>query len=354
MPNPVMTSEEFVKKAKEIEALKTVYCWGSFGFPISEYNIGRLAKSYPGFYGPVDQARLRTMIGTTYGFDCVGLIKGIFWGFSNKMQSPNGGCDYCSNGVPDIDCNEMFNRCYDKSSNFEKMSSGEFVWMQGHIGIYVGDGLVIEATPSWKNGVQYSAPFPKSGYPMRKWTSHGKSPYLTYCNQVKMESTGIPVSPTKPKSVSDIAQEVLNGMWGSGEDRRERLEKAGYKYEDIQKEVNEMVYRKKESSEPFNSDKPSIGAIALDIINGKYGNGDTRRNKIEALGYSYEEVQKVVNCILTGKETKKEKIVDINKIALEVIAGRYGSGEERRTKLEQAGYSYDEVQAEVNKLLTIM
>lgn len=38
-------------------------------------------------------------------------------------------------------------------------------------------------------------------------------------------------------------------------------------------------------------------------------------------------------------------------IAEEVIAGLWGNGEERRRKLEEAGYDYDEVQREVNKLL---
>ena len=31
---------------------------------------------------------------------------------------------------------------------------GEMVWMDGHVGIYIGDGLAVECTPSWANKVQ--------------------------------------------------------------------------------------------------------------------------------------------------------------------------------------------------------
>ena len=47
--------------------------------------------------------------------------------------------------------------------------------------------------------------------------------------------------------------------------------------------------------------------------------------------------------------TTTKKSVDA--IAKEVIAGKWGSGEERKKKLTAAGYNYSEVQAVVNKLL---
>ena len=49
------------------------------------------------------------------------------------------------------------------------------------------------------------------------------------------------------------------------------------------------------------------------------------------------------------KATTTKKSVDA--IAKEVIAGKWGSGEERKKKLTAAGYDYTEVQAVVNKLL---
>ena len=44
------------------------------------------------------------------------------------------------------------------------------------------------------------------------------------------------------KSNQEIAQEVLCGLWGNGAERRERLTKAGYNYDNVQSIVNALVY----------------------------------------------------------------------------------------------------------------
>lgn len=43
------------------------------------------------------------------------------------------------------------------------------------------------------------------------------------------------------KSVEELAQEVLRGKWGAGNDRKQRLTAAGYNYEEVQKRVNELM-----------------------------------------------------------------------------------------------------------------
>ena len=91
-------------------------------------------------------------------------------------------------------------------------------------------------------------------------------------------------------------------------------------------------------------DKKDIEAIAREVIAGKWGNGSARKKKLEQAGYNYNEVQKKVNYILTHKS------IDI--IVLEVLQGKWGNGEERKKKLEQAGYDYNKVQARVNKYLS--
>ena len=181
----VLKSKNFVTKVKDIaEKYNTVYCWGSFGFPITQANITRLAGQYPSIYTAAMQSKLKSLIGKNYfGFDCVGLIKGVLWGFSGDKAKSNGGTVYCSNGVNDIDCNAMFNLCSGKSADFSDIVPGEFLWMQGHIGVYIGDGLAVEATASWNNKVQITAVSnigTKSGYNSRKWTKHGKSPFIDF------------------------------------------------------------------------------------------------------------------------------------------------------------------------------
>lgn len=48
-------------------------------------------------------------------------------------------------------------------------------------------------------------------------------------------------STTKLKSVTEIAQEVINGAWGNGDDRKNRLTSAGYNYNEVQSKVNELL-----------------------------------------------------------------------------------------------------------------
>lgn len=47
--------------------------------------------------------------------------------------------------------------------------------------------------------------------------------------------------PVQLKSTEEIAQEVIDDKWGTGEDRKNRLEAAGYNYTIIQNRVNEML-----------------------------------------------------------------------------------------------------------------
>lgn len=48
--------------------------------------------------------------------------------------------------------------------------------------------------------------------------------------------------PTPTKSIDEIAQEVIDGKWGNGEERKQRLEAAGYNYQEVQNRVNEILY----------------------------------------------------------------------------------------------------------------
>lgn len=90
----------------------------------------------------------------------------------------------------------------------------------------------------------------------------------------------------------------------------------------------------------------SIDTVAKEVIDGKWGNGSTRRYNLTAAGYNYNEVQNRVNELL---KTPKKKPID--QIAREVIDGKWGNGEERKKKLTAAGYDYAQVQKRVNELI---
>ena len=60
---------------------------------------------------------------------------------------------------------------------------GEYLWTDGHCGIYVGDGLCVECTTRWENCVQITAVYniaEQAGYNGRFWKKHGKLPYIEY------------------------------------------------------------------------------------------------------------------------------------------------------------------------------
>lgn len=108
----------------------------------------------------------------TFGFDCVGLIKGVLWGWNGDDKDIYGGAKYASSRVPDINADTMIARCSDISTDFSNVQIGEAVWIPGHIGVYIGDGKVVESTPQWRNGVQITS--------KRKWQKHGKLSYINY------------------------------------------------------------------------------------------------------------------------------------------------------------------------------
>lgn len=47
--------------------------------------------------------------------------------------------------------------------------------------------------------------------------------------------------PTAKKTVAELAQEVIDGKWGNGDDRKNRLTAAGYDYAAVQAKVNALL-----------------------------------------------------------------------------------------------------------------
>ena len=88
--------------------------------------------------------------------------------------------------------------------------------------------------------------------------------------------------PIKEKTTEELAQEVIAGKYGNGEDRKNAL---GDRYAEVQARVNEILAPAPE---------PSVDILDLvrKTIRGDFGNGEDRRN---ALGSNYDEVQRQVN-----------------------------------------------------------
>lgn len=122
-----------------------------------------------------------------------------------------------------------------------------------------------------------------------------------------------------------LVADTMNGKYGDGDDRKEAL---GKHYDQIQEVIN-YVY------------DHDVDALVMDVLTGKFGTGDIRK---AVLGEKYTAVQKAVNAKLKGQKT-------ISEIAKEVIDGKWGNGQDRVAKLRAAGYDSAAVQKEVNNRL---
>jgi len=180
----MMKCSEFIEKLLDIEKnYKTLYVMGCFGFPMTDYNKKRVCNDWEYNRKPARTKMIENASADTFGFDCVNLIKAVLWGWKGDKNHQYGGVVYKSNDVPDVNANTMITLCNDISTDFSNIEVGEAVWVTGHIGVYIGNGLAVECTPAWKNRVQITAVSnigTKTGYNARKWTKHGKLPYIIY------------------------------------------------------------------------------------------------------------------------------------------------------------------------------
>ena len=152
------------------------------------------------------------------------------------------------------------------------------------------------------------------------------------------------VNNKKPlKSNEEIVDEIINGKWGNGKERKIKIEQAGYNYQEIQNEVNKKLGLKNKSLK-------SNDEIADEVIKGEWGIGEDRKIRLNEAGYNYQEIQNIVNFKL-GSRVKTNNEINKQEIANKVIKRYYGNGEQRKKKLESEGYNYREIQTIVNSLL---
>lgn len=181
----IKTAKELATAAESVaKNYKTLYVMGCFGAPMTDKNKTRYTKNCAYNKNESRVAMIRSASSDTFGFDCVCFIKGLLWDWKGDPNHVYGGAAYKSNGVPDISADKMITVCSDVSTDFSNIAVGEMVWMKGHCGIYIGNGLAVEATPKWDNKVQITAcNCDKPGYNRRDWTKHGKLPYVEYTQE---------------------------------------------------------------------------------------------------------------------------------------------------------------------------
>jgi N-acetylmuramoyl-L-alanine amidase CwlA len=111
------------------------------------------------------------------------------------------------------------------------------------------------------------------------------------------ENPSSPHNPTTPKSYTDVARDVIAGEYGNNPQRAKKLESEGYDPEAVQREVNRLLNKGTGTTKPAPA-KKTVHQLAEEVIDGKWGNGDERRKRLTAKGYDYNAVQKEVNRIV--------------------------------------------------------
>ncbi len=191
-----------------------------------------------------------TYYNNRWRMDCVCSIKGILWGFDANIKKKHGGAIYKSNGVADFTCNGALKYCSSVSKDFSNLVPGEYLCM--------------------------------------KDTEYNHSGIYLGNGKVFECTTGWGVNRC---IISDISNKGIRSYNG--------------------KKLLKWTYHGKLNYINYSSNK-SYYELACEVIQGKYGNGDTRKKK---LGSNYRKVQDIVNDIV---RYKGNSIVDIlNKIDID-------------------------------------
>ena len=159
---------DLVQWAIAAEKARWGYVWGTCGQVLTESALASKVSQYPGEVGGQENFIRTHWLGRRCA-DCVGFIKGYGW-----LNAETQEIEYGTNGMPDIGADAMYANATEKGT-IETIPEipGLAVWHEGHIGIYVGNGEVIEAM-----GTRYGVD--RTQLAERGWTHWLEIPYINY------------------------------------------------------------------------------------------------------------------------------------------------------------------------------
>lgn len=228
---------------------------------------------------------------------------------------------YFGHGIPCIDWESAQNAAWGNTDYLRQLvqrvidrtgvkpliyaSEGSFPW--GVAQALDCGAWVAQYADNAETGYQ-DAPWNEGAYScaIRQYSSHGRlagyGGYLdldkaymdadAWAKYVGSASATAPAPAPSRKNDEQIADEVIAGQWGNGDDRKNRLSQAGYNYEAIQSIVNAKLQPPRKSNDE----------IAVEVINGAWGNGADRRNRLSQAGYDPDAIQDIVNSRLQPQE----------------------------------------------------
>lgn len=149
------------------------YVWGTCGQVLTESALASKVSQYPDEVGGQEDFIRTHWLGRRCA-DCVGFIKSYGW-----LNAETQEIEYGTNGMPDIGADAMCDNATGKGTiDTIPEIPGLAVWHEGHIGIYVGNGEVIEAM-----GTRYGVV--RTQLADRGWTHWLKIPYINYIEETE-------------------------------------------------------------------------------------------------------------------------------------------------------------------------
>lgn len=143
------------------------YVYGTWGNVLTSDLLEQKVAQYPVDAGEHERFIRKHYLGGRVT-DCIGLIKGYCWYSSEE------GFVYCGNNTPDVGANVLYEYASEKGDiSTLPETPGVAVYAPGHIGVYIGNGWVIEAK-STLDGVC------KTRVEDRPWTGWCRIDYIEY------------------------------------------------------------------------------------------------------------------------------------------------------------------------------
>lgn len=194
------TAQGLVEYAKS--QIGKPYWYGSFGNAASKEFYEQKKRQYPSYYN----WEYTPEVAGQKVHDCVGLIKGYLWCDSPEDATP------VYNAAQDKSANGMYAVCTTKGaiSTIPEVI-GVLVFMSNHVGVYIGNGEVVEA-----RGHAYGVV--KTKLANRAWKNWGYCPYITYESNTPVSAPAHTLTSTSANKIDTVVevQKWLNQNYASG------------------------------------------------------------------------------------------------------------------------------------------
>ena len=123
------------------------------------------------------------------------------------------------------------------------LKRGDVLLNEGnHVAMYCGNGLEVEASINEHGGITGGTPGDQTGkeFLIRSYRNYPWGVVLRYPENAKSENAKSENTPSQVATTC-IAEEVIAGKWGNGDERKEKLKAAGWDYATVQACVNRLL-----------------------------------------------------------------------------------------------------------------